>query len=354
MRGIYKITNKITNKSYIGESLDIIRRWEEHKEELKNNRHHSYKLQKEYNEYGLESFEFNIIAVLDDSILKNRDKYILLIYEDLYISKYDTINKGYNCELTKDKVLNGDKTICSSKDKYILNRCKSFIENNRIKEVGGIIYTNKYKLTDIEVELNIDRDILKYILINKNILINEGAKKLTLNPLEFNDGAIISTPYSKIEIDLHLYEDILNIVKEYINTNKEHLIKEPNSKKINRQKVIEETKDNNLIDDIDINKYNIIDQYETIQYKTLKNILESHNLNISYNDAFKFLRNNNILEYKYFNSKKYNVPCLEYIKTMFILIQKSNKGTEYISLYLGKEAENSIYKLLKESGFISD
>ena len=29
--GIYKITNKINNHAYIGQSIDIARRWEDHK-----------------------------------------------------------------------------------------------------------------------------------------------------------------------------------------------------------------------------------------------------------------------------------------------------------------------------------
>ena len=39
MRGIYKITNKNNGKVYIGESLNIERRWEEHKKELSNNQY---------------------------------------------------------------------------------------------------------------------------------------------------------------------------------------------------------------------------------------------------------------------------------------------------------------------------
>jgi hypothetical protein len=33
--GIYKITNNITNKVYIGESFNIYERWDVHKQDLK-------------------------------------------------------------------------------------------------------------------------------------------------------------------------------------------------------------------------------------------------------------------------------------------------------------------------------
>ena len=34
MQGIYKIKNKINNKIYIGQSKNIIQRWEQHKRNL--------------------------------------------------------------------------------------------------------------------------------------------------------------------------------------------------------------------------------------------------------------------------------------------------------------------------------
>ena len=361
MRGIYKITNKINGKMYIGESLDIIRRWEEHKEALKNNKHYNYKLQKDYNQYGLENFEFNIIAVLDESILEHIDKYILLIYESLNILKYNTIDTGYNSELTVSEILNGNKIVYSNKDKYILENCKVFIDNGRIKEIGGIIYTNKYKLRDIEKELNIGKDVLKTILTNNNILINEiGTKKFILNSDMFKEGIIINGSYSKIEIDAQLYNDILNIVKKYISQNdissieKPETIKKERKKREKKEKKIKDLKEGDIIENIEIDKYKIIDKYESKKYKTIKGLLEGFELNITYNDAFRFLRNSNVLEYKYFNNKKYNVPCSEYISMIFITIQQSIKGTEYLSLCLTKEAENAIYILLKENGFISD
>ena len=115
MRGIYKIENKINGKVYIGESLDINRRWQVHLDDLNNNKHHSYKLQDDWNKYSENDFEFTIITILADDIPKYVDNFILMLYEDSYIKQYSSISKGYNVENTLEKLLNGDRNNFSKK-----------------------------------------------------------------------------------------------------------------------------------------------------------------------------------------------------------------------------------------------
>ena len=40
--GIYKITNILNGKIYIGQSVDIEKRWSTHRAELKNNYHYKH------------------------------------------------------------------------------------------------------------------------------------------------------------------------------------------------------------------------------------------------------------------------------------------------------------------------
>lgn len=88
--GIYCIENKINNKKYIGQSIHIHRRWSEHKYELNNNTHDNDYLQKSWNKYGLDNFEFSIIELCDIDELDDKECY--------YISLYNTFdrNHGYN------------------------------------------------------------------------------------------------------------------------------------------------------------------------------------------------------------------------------------------------------------------
>ena len=90
--GIYKISNKITNKIYIGQSLDINTRIKDHIRRLNNNKHDNRHLQYSWNKYGEKSFEFLIIETCepDIEILNQKEIY--------WINTLGALNraKGYN------------------------------------------------------------------------------------------------------------------------------------------------------------------------------------------------------------------------------------------------------------------
>lgn len=168
-RGIYKIINKINGKIYIGESLNIDKRWDKHKEDLNSNEHHSYKLQKDWNELGENNFEFEIITLLDKDIKKMSDEYILLIYEDHYIREYNTINNGYNIENTLEKVLNGEKKVFEGKnDKYAIEIYQKQIDDDKIVNKNGRIYNPQfYSIKDLKEKINTSRPkVVEYFLMN--------------------------------------------------------------------------------------------------------------------------------------------------------------------------------------------
>ena len=89
MIGIYAIKNKITNKMYIGQAINIQKRFISHKKSLIKKMHHSIKLQNSWNKYGEENFEFLIIEKCLIDELNSREIY--------WINHYNSHNKGYNC-----------------------------------------------------------------------------------------------------------------------------------------------------------------------------------------------------------------------------------------------------------------
>lgn len=96
MAGIYKITNLITNQSYIGQSIDIERRWTEHKTpKAKGND----RLHKDIQRFGINNFKFEILKECKPSEL--------LIEEQMFIKKqnpfYNTVGKKVS-ETTRKKI----------------------------------------------------------------------------------------------------------------------------------------------------------------------------------------------------------------------------------------------------------
>ena len=89
--GIYMIRNIINNKMYIGQTNDFKRRWSDHKKNLRGNRHDNHELQKDWNEYGENNFEFKIIKECSEDELD--------ILEQKFIEEFKTFDNGYNYTL---------------------------------------------------------------------------------------------------------------------------------------------------------------------------------------------------------------------------------------------------------------
>ncbi len=87
--GIYKITNIITGECYIGQAADTASRWSEHaKCGLGIDTPAGNKLYKAMQEYGLQSFSWELLEKCDRAELNEKERY--------YINLYDSVNYGYN------------------------------------------------------------------------------------------------------------------------------------------------------------------------------------------------------------------------------------------------------------------
>jgi group I intron endonuclease len=95
--GIYRIYNTITKDCYIGQSKDIAKRIQEHKNLLQRNKH-TYRngqpslLQKAWNKYGQESFRFEIIDKCSIEELDDAEQFWIQYFQ---CNRAKT-NNGYN------------------------------------------------------------------------------------------------------------------------------------------------------------------------------------------------------------------------------------------------------------------
>jgi group I intron endonuclease len=90
---LYRITNKINNKVYIGQAADVFKRWHDHRRAVKLNKptqviHHAMI------KYGIDNFEFEVIACC-----KNQDD--ANYTETELVKQYNSFvkNGGYNATL---------------------------------------------------------------------------------------------------------------------------------------------------------------------------------------------------------------------------------------------------------------
>jgi len=96
--GIYKIINKTNGRYYVGSSNNIHRRWLCHKQDLKRKTHRSRFLQRSWNKYGPEAFDFLILE-------KNIPEKNLLITEQKYLDiSSNEKDKCYNSSFIAGKV----------------------------------------------------------------------------------------------------------------------------------------------------------------------------------------------------------------------------------------------------------
>jgi group I intron endonuclease len=86
--GIYKITNLINGKFYVGSASSnggFRKRWNEHKSNLNQGKHCNKHLQSAWIKYGADSFYFEIIEIVNPSIILEREQFYL-----------DTLKPDYN------------------------------------------------------------------------------------------------------------------------------------------------------------------------------------------------------------------------------------------------------------------
>jgi len=195
---IYKITNNINNKIYIGQTTDSIKRRKiDHLKHLRQGTHYNQHLQNSYNLHG-NIFYFEII-----DIAYNKEDLDMLEID--YISKYDSTNKlkGYNILiggrgvrhtpemkthksklLTKNNPMKRPEIAKKQSETAIRTGCNAGENNGRF--IKGLPDNSYFTLLYLELRIsiasianlyNINRNTLykrlkknKTVIINKNIV----------------------------------------------------------------------------------------------------------------------------------------------------------------------------------------
>lgn len=201
MKGfIYKITNRVNNKVYIGQThFTVEHRWKQHIKNY-NIEHRKQPLYKAFDKYGLDNFYIEPIEEIDSDQLDEREMY--------WIAYYDSFKNGYNANIggtgkvytwtdnqyeeIRSLYLSGFTTkkiaeLYKVSAYTIIGVLKSMnvkLRNNPMDmnayEAQELIrdYTTGFTLTTLAKRYNTDRQTIKRFLISKGVDIRKKSQIL--------------------------------------------------------------------------------------------------------------------------------------------------------------------------------
>lgn len=147
--GIYKITNLVNGKFYIGSAAGkegIRGRIGTHKSRLKNNKHCNEYLQSAWNKYGEENFKSEVLEIVEN-------KNIIIEREQYYLDLYKPYNRiiGYNLSPTAGSQI-GYKHTKKTITKISGRKCNK--ESKKLMSLSHIGKSSKNKIKIIQLDLN--------------------------------------------------------------------------------------------------------------------------------------------------------------------------------------------------------
>lgn len=144
MRGfIYKITNKINGKSYIGQTIQNVKeRFYQHCATKCSQTILNMVIHKALNKYGKSNFTIEVIEEVESTNLNDRERY--------WIRYYDSYNNGYN---STEGGQDGIKLFKNLDTESIVREYKS---GKSLREIGRLFNVDKQTIKDLLVRNNIN------------------------------------------------------------------------------------------------------------------------------------------------------------------------------------------------------
>ena len=144
MRGfIYKITNTINGKSYIGQTIQNVKeRFYQHCATKCSKAVSNMAIHRAIKKYGKSNFTVEVIEEIDSANLNDRERY--------WIRYYDSYNNGYN---STEGGQDGIKLFKNLDTESIVREYKS---GKSLREIGRLFNVDKQTIKDLLVRNNIN------------------------------------------------------------------------------------------------------------------------------------------------------------------------------------------------------
>lgn len=188
--GIYGIRNLINGKIYVGKTgMNFGDRWDSHRSLLNSGKHDNQHLQRAWNKYGQENFEFIVLEDCEIDKLSELEKHYIKSYKDMGLAYniHDGGDEGYNLgkhlsDETKRKI--GEKNRVNGLGRKVSDETKEKMS----KSHTGMKYTQMSK----EGRKNIQQAQQKYFERNpKKLCVDDVVeiRKLHLDGLSYSEIA---------------------------------------------------------------------------------------------------------------------------------------------------------------------
>ena len=179
MYQIYKITNQKNGMVYIGSSIEVERRWRQHKEASINEKdhHYNYPLMIAFRQFGIANFTFEVIDTLPDH------QAMIKAEHDWIIKENCVVPNGYNQTRQTDsplldpaiaKEMSDTKRVKYGKRVCEIDENKNILEIwNSLAEAGEKTGLNRFKISDVcnGKRLTTGNRIFRFLDETNNIII---------------------------------------------------------------------------------------------------------------------------------------------------------------------------------------
>lgn len=225
--GIYKITNTVTGRVYIGKSVNIASRIGEHKRDLRQNRHCNPRLQNSWNKHGEDVFKYEVLDTCTKEELQEKEIYYIQLYnacnhkygynireEDKQTRKLSESHKQHLSEVLKSKYIPKPAYVL-----YFKTGVLEYYEDMRgiSKDIIGKRGRN-YVLGTVKLSHNFTLEDFKsaYIAYNKYVATNTGSVQLILRS---DTEQHIFTSFSQVSKFLYGTDSATKVLQQHIDNN---------------------------------------------------------------------------------------------------------------------------------------